>query len=776
MKSIFTSIFAVAVGALFSSLVMPAQADPAKPFTYNAKEFLLHGKPYQVISGEIHPQRIPRAYWRDRLQKARAMGLNTVSIYVFWNLLEPEPDKWDFSGNNDIAQFVRDAQQEGLHVVLRPGPYVCAEWEFGGYPAWLLKEPDMKVRTRDPHFMKASANYLKHLGEQLAPLQITHGGPIIMVQVENEYGSFGSDHEYMRDVKSDLVKAGFDTTFFTADGPGEGMIDGGTLPGVLSAMNFGGGAKGAFEARDKYHPGGPHMCGEFWAGWFDHWGEQHHTTSAEAQARELDWMLSHGASVNIYMFDGGTNFGFMNGANGGDMGGAYNPTTTSYDYDAPISEGGEPTKKFTAFHDAILKNLAPGTKLPPLPAPIPRITLPKIHFGGESASLFANLPKPVKSDEPLTMEQLDQSYGFTLYRTKVAAPLTGVLRTGDGPRDRVIVFIDGKRVGVLDRRYNMMHTLKISIPAGATLDLLVENLGRINFGRALMNEQKGILGKVTVGGKELTGWEMYPLPMTDLNALKFAKSEASATADMPTFYRAKFTVSEIGDTYLDMKGWDKGVVWVNGHNLGRYWHIGPQQALYLPGCWLKKGENTITVFSLDKPGATVSGIKEPYFETHSDAPPRFPGGEKYKADLTAAHLAKTGTFAKGDGWQEIKFDKPTSGHFIALQSLSSYGNEPFSNAAELELTDAKGQNIPREKWKIVWADSEELQAENGSADNLIDNQPDTIWHTQWSGEKPPQPHEIVIDLGATEQIGGFRYLPRKNNHDGAIKDYKFYVW
>jgi beta-galactosidase len=375
------------------ALSTAASAGPKHMLTHDDKQYLLDGKPFQIISGEMHYPRIPRAYWRDRMRKARAMGLNTICTYVFWNLHEPKPGQFDFSDNLDVAAFVRDAQKEGLFVILRPGPYVCSEWDFGGYPAWLLADGRIKVRSQDPRFMEAGARYLERLGEELAPLQSSRGGPIIMVQVENEYGSFGDDHEYMEKIRDAVRNAGFDVQLFTADGPGQ--VPAGALDDLPAAFNFGGGAPGAYDEVRKHRPTGPMMCGEFWCGWFDHWGSAHANVFAKPKADDLDWMLSHNVSVNFYMFHGGTNFGWMAGANSP----PYAPDVTSYDYESPLSEDGRPTEKFTAFRDVILKHLPVGTKLPKMPAPQPVISIPSITLD-RSVSLWAALPKPVHAEEP----------------------------------------------------------------------------------------------------------------------------------------------------------------------------------------------------------------------------------------------------------------------------------------------------------------------------------------------------------------------------------------
>jgi beta-galactosidase len=554
----------------------------------------------QIISGEMLYPRIPREYWRDRMKKARAMGLNTVSTYVFWDLHEPERGKYDFTGQNDVVTFIRTAQEEGLYVLLRPGPYVCSEWDLGGLPSWLLASPNIVLRSTDAQFMEPVQEYLKRLGQELVPLLATHGGPIIGVQVENEYGSFGKDTAYMQKVRDAIVAAGFgEVPLFTADGPGQ--LPFGTLADVPAAVNFGpGDAEHAFAILVKFRPDGLRMNQEYWAGWFDQWGKPHHKTNFEREARELDWMLSQGYSVNLYMFHGGTTFGFMNGAN---WDGGYRPQTTSYDYDSALDESGVPSAKFTVFRDAIAKHRA-GEQFPALPAETPRIEIPEFGLN-ESSLLWSNIGIAVESPTPKPMESLGQSYGYILYSTKIQGPSTEDLALKE-LRDYAEIFVDSKPVGTLDRRLNQDH-LRLELSAGAhLLGILMENSGRINYGPRLRDDRKGITQSVTLGSANLKGWEIYCLPMDNIAAVRFMRGKQ----DGPAFYRGSFELQQVGDTFLDTRNLGKGAVWVNGHNLGRYWNIGPQQTLYLPGAWLKTGRNEIIVFDLVAHSAApkISGL------------------------------------------------------------------------------------------------------------------------------------------------------------------------
>jgi len=577
------------MGAMaLASPAFAAQGGPAATFTVSGNQFLLNGKPFQIIAGSMHYTRVPRAYWRDRFRKARAMGLNTITTYVFWNVNEPKPGVFDFRGQNDIAEYVREAQQEGLYVILRPGPFVCAEWELGGYPSWLLKDRSLVLRSSDPKYIAAMQQWFARLGKEIHPLLLQNGGPIIAVQVENEYGSFGDDHGYMEAVKTALQKSGMNApVLYTADGPD--VLAKGALPELPAVINFGAGdAASSFAKLEKFRPHGPRMTGEYWDGWFDHWGEKHHVTDGILQAKELAWMLGKGHSVNLYMFEGGTSFGWMNGANSD--GSNYQPDTTSYDYDAPLDEQGTPREKFFLFRD-VIKN-ATGKVLPPLPPAIKPTTFPVTQHL-ESASLWSNLPVPVESAKLLTMEDLGQSYGYILYRTKLDAGAGGQLSV-QGLHDYAQIYINQKLAGVMDRRLGT-HQLTLPVQrAASTLDILVENSGRVNYTKVIRGELKGITGEVMVDGKQPGHWEIYSLPMEDVSKVHFLPEPCNG----PCFYRTQMEVSAPADTYLDTQQMHKGEVWINGRTLGRFWSIGPQFTLYTPGPWLHPGKNDILFFDL----------------------------------------------------------------------------------------------------------------------------------------------------------------------------------
>src|SRR5512136_2030456 len=587
---------------LVMSALAPALQGQRHDFRLGEKDFLLDGKPFRIMAGEIHFQRIPREYWADRLMKVKLAGLNTVGTYVFWNALEPEPGQFDFSGGNDLAAFIRTAQRVGLWVVVRPGPYACAEWDFGGLPAWLLRTPDIKVRCSDPRYLEACEAYVLKLGEVLRDLQVHRGGPVLMVQVENEYGSYGNDRDYLAALKGFWDKAGIEVPLFTADGATPYMLEAGSLPGAAIGLDPGTSDKDFAEAA-RLERGVPIFCSELYPGWLTHWGEDWARVKTEEVLADLRWLLQNGKSFSLYMFHGGTNFGFTAGANFSDR---YQPDVTSYDYDAPLDEAGRPTPKYFAIKELLSNYQPPGRKFGGMPEPPRFITVPPIAFD-ESASLFDNLPPAVRSPQPGPMESYDQSSGLVLYRTKLVGHRGGKLTVTE-LHDYGVVYVDGQFVGTIDRTKNETALdIPKAEPANETLDILVEAMGRINYGPRLL-DRKGITERVTLNNMTLMTWNVHPLPLDDdfMSLLRFARRPAERPGN---FFRGAFELGATGDTYLDMSGWKKGIVWVNGHNLGRYWAIGPQKRLYCPAPFLKEGTNEIVVFDLRvlKP-ATVAGF------------------------------------------------------------------------------------------------------------------------------------------------------------------------
>ncbi len=542
-----------------------------------------------IVSGEIHYARIPREYWVTRLQMAQAMGLDAVSTYVFWNLHEPHPGVYDFTGGNDVAEYVRLAAACGLDVIIRPGPYVCAEWDFGGLPAWLLTIPQLRVRTTDEAFMSPARRWLKRLGDELAPLQRAYDGPIVAVQLENEYGAFGKDADYLRALRAVLDDAGFGVSpYYTIDQPRD--LERGSLPDLPIATTFApGNPQRDLTAMCALRAQAPPICGEYWAGWFDRWGEPHQERDDAQQVRDLAWMLSAGCSVNLYMLCGGTNFGFTNGANGS-ADEPYAPVTTSYDYLAAIDEAGRPNPKYFAFREAIARHRRTSTRaLPPIPEVM---SFPECRLE-QYAPLADLLADPIETERPLPMERCGQSFGFVLYRTKLPRSGSGVLEIEE-LRDYATLLLDGRIIGYLDRRLRQ-SSIRIDAPkAASTLEILVENCGRIHYGPLIDAERKGITRAVRFNGTELRGWQLFSLAFDDLAALGFSYSPCAP----PAFYRATLTIERPRDAFLDTSSLGKGVLFVNGHNVGRYWRIGPQRSLYVPGAWLREGGNEVVVFDV----------------------------------------------------------------------------------------------------------------------------------------------------------------------------------
>ena len=571
------------------------------------------GKDVPILSGAIHYFRVHPSLWRDRLEKLRACGFNTVETYVPWNFHEPKEGQFQFESFGDITGFIEIAADVGLKIIIRPGPYICAEWEFGGFPAWLNKDRNMRLRCAWPPYLEKVRNWFNVLIPKLTPYLCTKGGPVIAMQVENEYGSYGSDKEYLAYLKNLMRELGVDCLLFTSDGPTIDMLHGGALPDsdVWKTVNFGSNPEGGFALLKGFQPDGPDMCCEFWCGWFDHWGEPHHTRDAADVADTLERMVKNNASVNVFMFHGGTNFGFWNGANV-DGNGQYQPTITSYDYHALLSEAGDITPAYEACKAVLEKYFGP--------APKPNIAIvnaKKKAYGKvaltKRVALWEELGEPVKAASPLTMEELDQEYGYVLYRKQVSLPPVSKAFLAKhnytmelaitGLRDRAVVFAGGKKVGVLYRN-NPNEKLMLPMPEGNSfrLDILVENMGRVNYGHEI-SYPCGISGVVKIGHNAIYDWDMYRFPLDALPS-----SGMTATTDCPVFFKGTFEVEEACDTFLDTSNFRKGVAFVNGFNLGRYWEVGPQQTLYIPAPLLKIGQNEIMLFETD--GLLGAGLPE----------------------------------------------------------------------------------------------------------------------------------------------------------------------
>ena len=576
--------------------------------TFEIKDtFYLDGKPFQIISGGIHYFRVVPEYWRDRLEKLKAMGCNTVETYIPWNMHEPKPGRFVFEGMLDLEKFVRTAQELGLWVIIRPSPYICAEWEFGGLPAWLLAEDGMRLRGCYEPFLNHIRAYYKKLFEILKPLQVNYGGPVILMQVENEYGYYGDDPNYLKTMKQIMLDFGTVVPLVTSDGPMHESLKGGHLPGALPTGNFGSHTEERFDVLKQYTDGGPLMCTEFWVGWFDHWGNGGHMRgNLEESTKDLNKMLELG-HVNIYMFEGGTNFGFMNGSNYYDE---LTPDVTSYDYDGVLTEAGDLTEKYRRYQEVIRKY-----------APVPEVPLTtaiqKKAYGTLTADakvgLFEaldDLAEPVSSTFPQCMEKLGQNYGYILYSSRMETQNGLETIRLWGANDRANIFADRKPLITLyDRELLTEAKVQAAFEPGAPLDILVENMGRVNFGPRMEHQRKGIADHVQINGHTHLNWNQYCLPLDNVEKLDFTRG---FTEGLPAFYHFTLDVDETGDTFLDFEGWGKGCIFLNGFNLGRFWEIGPQKRLYIPAPLLKKGKNEIIVFETDgKQPGTITLKDEP---------------------------------------------------------------------------------------------------------------------------------------------------------------------
>lgn len=775
MKKLLTSL-------LVSLFMLPSVIYAQNTFEAGDGSFLLNGKPFVVKAAEVHYPRIPRPYWEHRIQMCKALGMNTICIYIFWNIHEQKEGVFDFTGNNDVAEFCRLAQKNGMYVIVRPGPYVCAEWEMGGLPWWLLKKKDIRLREEDPYFMERVKIFEEKVGEQLSSLTIQNGGPIIMVQVENEYGSYGENKPYVSKIRDIVRSSGFDkVSLFQCDWSSNFEKNG--LDDLIWTMNFGTGANidDQFKRLKQLRPNTPLMCSEFWSGWFDKWGGKHETRSAKDMVEGIRQMLDRNISFSLYMTHGGTSFGHWAGANSP----GFSPDVTSYDYDAPINEYGQTTPKYFELQSLLAKYSE--KKLPKVPKSIPTISIPEFSFS-EYAPLFENLPKAHPSENVKTMEEYDQGWGSILYSTILPELRSQSKLTIKEGHDYVQVFVDGNYIGSLDRRMGEKELVLPSCKKGARLDILVEAMGRINFGRAI-KDFKGLNSDVnltiSLDGNEFTGtlkkWNTYLFPdeydfykNVSYKSLPTTSVKDSKGQRVPGFYKAHFNVKKLGDTFLNFESFGKGLVYVNGHGLGRIWEIGPQQTLYVPGCWLVKGENEIIVFDIIGPkDAKTEGLSKPIIDKLQNEEPPIHRKEGERLDLLGEQAIKTGSFAPGNGWQEVKFDSPKSGRYVCVECLNAHDGKEMACISELYLLDENGERLSREPWKIYYADSEDIKSGNRAGDKIYDLQESTFWSTE---KGVAFPHSIVIDLGKVQTLTALQYLPRmESTVPGGIKDYKIYV-
>ncbi len=775
----------MALAALLSAVPAAAGAAKGGTFAVGDKTFLLNGEPFVVKAAELHYPRIPRPYWEHRIEMCRALGMNTICLYVFWNIHEQREGQFDFTGQNDIAEFCRLAQRHGMYVIVRPGPYVCAEWEMGGLPWWLLKKRDIRLREQDPYFMERVGLFMQKVGEQLAPLTIQRGGPIIMVQVENEYGSYGEDKAYVSAIRDLVRKAGFgDVTLFQCDWASNFTKNG--LDDLVWTMNFGTGANidDQFKKLRQLRPGSPLMCSEYWSGWFDKWGARHETRPAAKMVAGIDEMLSKGISFSLYMTHGGTSFGHWAGANSP----GFQPDVTSYDYDAPINEYGLPTPKYYELREVMQKYS--DKRLPAVPKPAAKIiSIPEFALS-DFEPLMTGADSTVQSRLPLTFEQLDMGWGTVNYSTLLPEIPTKSVLTIDEAHDYAQVFIDREYVGTIDRVQRQRSLTLPPVRKGQTLAVLVEGMGRINFGRAI-NDPKGITGPVTlrteIDGDEvawtLRDWVCERIPDTYANALRAVDNFITKDVEVMAhpkgnrgYYRGWFTLKKTGDTFLDVQAFGKGLVYVNGHAIGRYWNIGPQQTLYVPGCWLKKGRNEVIVLDIIGPkGKPVCrGLAEPVIDKLNITRPATHRKPGETLDTKSLPLAAEGSFAAGNGWQTVRLAAPKTGRYVAIEGLNAHDGKQLAAIAELYVLDAAGKRLSREPWTVKYADSEDVSGGNYMADKVFDLQESTYWQTD---RKAKYPHVIVIDLGSEQTVTAVEYLPRaEQGAPAGLKDYRVYIY
>ena len=774
-------------------------------FTTGDKTFLLNGKPFVVKAAELHYPRIPRAYWEHRIKRCKALGMNTVCLYVFWNIHEQQEGKFDFTGNNDVAEFCRLCQKNGMYVIVRPGPYVCAEWEMGGLPWWLLKKKDIKLREKDPYFMERVKIFEKKVGEQLASLTIQNGGPIIMVQVENEYGSYGKDKPYVSAIRDIVKESGFDKVeLFQCDWSSNFLNNG--LDDLTWTMNFGTGANidNQFKRLGEVRPNAPKMCSEFWSGWFDKWGARHETRPAKDMVEGMDEMLSKGISFSLYMTHGGTSFGHWAGANSP----GFQPDVTSYDYDAPINEYGHTTPKYFELREMMAKH-NDGKKLPAVPkAPMPLISVPIFKFTEYKPLVYGYTKKTVEQ-APKTFEEYDMGWGTMVYVVSLPANDKPSTLTGEF-HDFAQVYLENKYIGKIDRVKNEKSLDLPAMPNGGKLTIVVEGMGRINFGRAI-KDYKGIVGNVTITSQspygeitlKPTAWAQLAIPDDYQNAVKALSGKSMADAELEEvvakahsdavikidpwgerkagYYRGFFNINKVGDTFINMEAFGKGQVYVNGHALGRFWQIGPQQTLYLPGCWLKKGKNEVIVLDVVGPKGEAGKVGTDVMPTAfcQDNPEldklnleksnkhNEPG---HRMDLNSDTPAWKGDLKAGNGWQTIKLDKPVTGRYFAFECNSSQSGDSQIAIAEVYLQDAQGNRIDRNNWVAYYADSEKG---NSTLDKMFDLQESTYWQTEKGANFP---HLCIVDMGKEMTISAFEYLPRaEQGAPGSVKGIKFFV-
>ena len=759
-----------------------AFAQKTGTFTVGDKTFLLNGRPFVIKAAEVHYPRIPKPYWDHRIKMCKALGMNTLCLYVFWNIHEQREGVFDFTGNNDVAAFCRLAQKNGMYVIVRPGPYVCAEWEMGGLPWWLLKKKDIRLREQDPYFMERVKIFEQKVGEQLAPLTIQNGGPIIMIQVENEYGSYGEDKPYVSEIRDCLRSIyGQELALFQCDWSSNFEKNG--LDDLTWTMNFGTGANidQQFQRLGELRPNAPKMCSEFWSGWFDKWGARHETRPAKDMVEGMDEMLSKGISFSLYMTHGGTSFGHWAGANS--LG--FAPDVTSYDYDAPINEWGLATPKFWELRK-MMEKYNDGKKMPVVPkAPMPIVTVPKFELT-EFSSIFNGFDDTQKAfprGELKTFEEMDLGWGSMYYTTSLPTISEPSVLTADF-HDFAQVFVNGKYIGKIDRVKNEKSLTLPPVKQGDELEILVEAMGRINFGRAI-KDFKGITSEVTItseiDGLETTWKPRHWLQMALSDTYEKAvdafvhnndytqpdkgiriggkvqwNTDGLDLVSKRGYYRGYFNLSKVGDTFLNFE---------------------TQQTLYIPGCWLKKGRNEVIVLDVVGPRERVVwGQAEPELNKLQLEKTSKHNNIGDKPDLNSVTPVATLNATKanpGNGWQTFRFTAPQKGRYLAIEVLSTQKDGDRAAIAELYLQGADGKRLSREPWTTKYADSEEENG-NHTGDKVFDLQESTYWQTERGSSMP---HLLVIDLGEEQRVSALEYLPRaEQGAPGSIKDFKIYMY
>lgn len=775
------TLFLLALAMLLCVGQAGAQKNDEKPqqtFVAGDGHFLLNGKPFVVRAAELHYPRIPRAYWEHRIKMCKSLGMNAVCLYVFWNLHEQREGQFDFSGNKDVAAFCRLAQKHGLYVIVRPGPYVCAEWEMGGLPWWLLKKKDIRLRDNDPYFLERVKIFEEKVAEQLAPLSLKNGGPIIMVQVENEFGAYAANKPYVRNIR-DMIRQiwGEEMTLFQCDWTS--TFETNALDDLIWTMNFGTGANidDQFRRLKEVRPNSPLMCSEYWSGWFDKWRSQHETRPADAMVAGIDEMLGKGISFSLYMTHGGTSFGRWAGANSPGL----MSDVTSYDYDAPINEYGMATEKYYKLRDCLQK-YADGK----LPA-VPKLPMPIINIPAFTLTEFAPVTRGIDKTEHgglKTFEEMDMGWGSMIYVAPVTTNLPASTMHAE-VHDYGQVFVNGTYIGAIDRTKNANTLDMPALHCGDTLRIFVEGMGRINFGSAI-KDYKGIVGDVTLtadceGAKltlQPTDWTCATIPDEYEDAVRALKAQPSAADNMLAcggrgYYRGWFNLKKLGDTFLNMENWGKGQVWINSHAIGRFWRVGPQQTLYVPGAWLKKGKNEIIVMDVAEPVENklwgqdqheldklqLDEVKRSY--NINDIP-----------NLASLNPAAAGMCSVTGDYRDIKFSVAAEGRYVAIQIAGTHdGKAP--TISEVYFKDQAGRRIDRSDWQVKYASSEALQG-NHTGDKAFDLQESTYWCAAADAGLPAL---LVIDLGKVQRVSGMEYRPYKGQvTEGCMAGFKVYVY